>query len=55
MKSLEFRWALACLLPTLLSILHEVSRVPTVGLKQDDLGGVFLGAPSALCGSSVIM
>jgi hypothetical protein len=55
MKSLEFRWALACLLPTLLSILHEVSRVPTVGLKQDDLGGVFLGTPSALCGSSVIM
>ena len=55
MKSLEFRWALACLLPTLLSILHEVSRVPTVGLKQDDLGSVFLGAPSALCGSSVIM
>jgi hypothetical protein len=28
-----------------------ISRVPTVGLKQDAVGGVFLGAPSALCGS----
>ena len=35
------RWALACLLPTLLIILHEVSRVQHVGLKRNDLGGVF--------------
>jgi hypothetical protein len=36
---------------TCLSILPEVSRVHTVGLKRDDVGGVFLDAPSALCGS----
>jgi hypothetical protein len=49
-KSLEFRWALAYLLPTLLVILHEVSRARHVGLKQDDLGGAFLRVPSTLCG-----
>jgi len=38
--ALEFRWALACLLPTLLRIHREVSRVRHVGLKQNDLGGV---------------
>ena len=37
MKSSEFRWARAYLLPTLLSILHEVSRVHTVRLKRDDI------------------
>jgi hypothetical protein len=37
MKSLEFRWALAYLLSTLLNILHEVSRVHTVRLKRDDI------------------
>ena len=31
----------------------EVSRVRTVGLNQDRLGGVFLPAPSALCGFPV--
>src|SRR6266436_4461209 len=36
---------------TCLGILPEVSRVHTVGLKRDDVGGVFLDAPSALCGS----
>jgi len=36
---------------TCLGILPEVSRVHTVGLKRDDLGGVLLDAPSALCGS----
>jgi hypothetical protein len=36
---------------TLLTILPGISRVPMVGLKCDDGGGVFLGAPSALCGS----
>lgn len=40
-EALEFRWALACLLSTLLVILHEVSRVHTVRLNRDDLGGVF--------------
>jgi hypothetical protein len=38
---LEFRWALAYLLPTLLVILHGVSRVHNVRLRRDDLGGVF--------------
>src|SRR5262245_41455175 len=43
-------------LPTsiLLCILHRVSRVQQVGLNRDALGGVFLVAPSALCGSSVL-
>jgi hypothetical protein len=50
MKSLEFRWALAYLLPTLLGILHEVSRVRHVGLEWGDLGGAFLIVPSTLCG-----
>ena len=36
---------------TILPILPGISRVPIVGLNQDDVGGVFLGAPSALCGS----
>ena len=36
---------------TCLGILPEVSRVHTVGLKRDDVGGVLLDAPSALCGS----
>jgi len=51
MKSSEFRWALAYLLPTLLVILHGVSRVRNLGLKRDSLGGMFLLAPTALCGS----
>jgi hypothetical protein len=49
--ALEFRWALACLLPTLLRIRHEVSRVPYGGLKQDEVGGALSTVPSALCGS----
>ncbi len=48
--ALGFRWALAYLLPTPLSIHHEGSRVRSVRLKRDDVGGVFLGAPSTLCG-----
>src|SRR6266581_254827 len=36
---------------TCLGILPEVSRVHTVRLKRDDVGGVLLDAPSALCGS----
>ena len=51
----RFRWALACLLPTLLSIHHEVSRVQCVGLRRNDLGGVFLVAPSTLCGFPTVM
>ncbi len=39
--ALEFRWGLPYLLPTLLRILHEVSRVQHVGLKRDDVGGAF--------------
>ena len=35
LKASEFRWALAYLLPTLLNILQEVSRVQHVGLKLD--------------------
>ena len=49
--ALELRWALACLLPTLLRIRHEVSRVPYGGRKQDDVGGALSTVPSALCGS----
>src|SRR5436853_7582994 len=49
--ALEFRWGLPYLLSTLLSILQEVSRVQHIGLKRGDLGGVFLSAPSTLCGS----
>ena len=40
-------------LPTRLDIPHEVSRVPHRRLKRNDEGGVFLLAPSALCGFSV--
>jgi hypothetical protein len=36
---------------TILPILPGISRVPTVGLQQDAVGGVFPYAPSALCGS----
>ena len=50
----EFRWALACLLSTLLHIPSRLSRVPQEGLKQNALGGVFLVAPSALCGSPML-
>jgi len=38
---------------TPLDIRQEASRVQHVGLKWNDLGGVFLRVPSALCGSSV--
>jgi hypothetical protein len=44
---------LPSLLPTLLFIPGRLSRVHPGGLKQDDLGGVLLAAPSALCGSPV--
>ena len=41
MKALEFRWALAYLLPTLLDIHYGISRVHYGGLQQDAVGGVF--------------
>jgi hypothetical protein len=54
LKTSGFRWALASLRSTTLSILQQVSRVRLVGLKRNDVGGVLLDAPSALCGSSMI-
>ena len=54
LKAAGFRWALASLRSTTLSILQQVSRVRLVGLKRNDVGGVWLDAPSALCGSSMI-
>jgi hypothetical protein len=48
--ALEFRWGLPYLLPTLLNIHHEVSRVRSVGLLRIGLGGVFLSVLPALCG-----
>ena len=50
----EFRWALACLLSTLLHIPSRLSRVQQEGLQQDTVGGVLLIAPSALCGSPML-
>jgi hypothetical protein len=49
-----FGAGLPCLLPTLLIIPFRLSRVQSGGLKQDDVGGVLLAAPSALCGSPVL-
>jgi hypothetical protein len=53
LKASGCRWALAYLLSTTLRILQQVSRVRLVGLKRNDVGGVLLVAPSALCGSSM--
>jgi hypothetical protein len=36
---------------TVVGILPGLSRVRLVGLRQDAVGGVFLDAPSTLCGS----
>ena len=53
--ALEFRWALAYLIPTLLDIHYGISRVHYGGLKQDAVGGVFwvplplFAAPQSLC------
>jgi hypothetical protein len=47
-EALEFRWALAYLLPTFLIILHGVSRVRRVGLKPNDVGGVLPEMPQPL-------
>ena len=53
MRALAFRWGLPYLLPTRLHIPHEVSRVPHRRLKRNEVGGVCLLSPSALCGFSV--
>jgi len=50
-----FGAGLPCLLPTLLPIPLMLSRVHHGGLQQDAVGGVLLGVPSALCGSSVVL
>ena len=47
-RALEFRWGLPYLLPTLLSILQEASRVQRVRREQSDLGGVFAAVPLPL-------
>ena len=53
--ALEFRWALAYLLPTLLHIHYGLSRVHYGGLQQDAVGGVFwvprplFAAPQSFC------
>ena len=49
-----FGAGLPCLLPTLLNIPCRLSRVQRVGLKRNAVGGVFLVAPSTLCGSPVL-
>jgi hypothetical protein len=45
---------LPSLLPTLLAIPGRLSRVRHGGLKRNAVGGVFLTAPSALCGFLVV-
>ena len=55
LRSLTFRRAFApLLLPISLGIPEEASRVQQIGLQRDVVGGVFLYAPSALCGSPVL-
>jgi hypothetical protein len=46
----SLRWGLPYLLSTLLAIPGRLSRVRHRGLKRNAGGGVFLTAPSALCG-----
>ena len=50
-----FGTGLPCLLPTLLRIPGRLSRVHSGERKRDAVGGVLLGVPSALCGSSVVL
>ena len=52
-RALGVRWALAYLLSTPLTIPKKVSRVHNGGRIPDDVGGVLLTAPSALCSSPV--
>jgi hypothetical protein len=50
-----FRVSYGSRLPTstLFNIPHKVSRVHSVGLRHNAVGGVFLRVPSTLCGSPV--
>ena len=50
----SLRWGLPSLLSTLLAIPGRLSRVRHGGLKRNAVGGVFLTAPSALCGFLVV-
>jgi hypothetical protein len=50
----SLRWGLPYLLSTLLAIPGRLSRVRHGGLKRNAVGGVFLTAPSALCGFLVV-
>jgi hypothetical protein len=50
----SLRWGLPYLLSTLLDIPGRLSRVRYGGLKRNAVGGVFLTAPSALCGFLVV-
>jgi hypothetical protein len=50
----SLRWGLPYLLSTLLAIPGRLSRVRHEGLKRNAVGGVFLTAPSALCGFLVV-
>ena len=52
-RALAVRWGLPGRLPTRLHIPHDVSRVRCGRRKRHEVGGVFLAAPSALCGSPV--
>jgi len=48
-KALTFRWGLPCLLPTRLTIPHEVPRVPHGRRKENAVGGVFRSLPPPRC------
>ena len=50
-----FGTGLPCLLPTLLHIPFRLSRVHSVGLKRNGVGGVLLNAPSPLWGSPIFL
>jgi len=51
----RFGAGLPCLLSTVLCIPCRLSRVHSVGLKQNAVGGVLLNAPSPLWGSPVFL
>jgi hypothetical protein len=51
----RFSAGLPCLLSTVLCIPCRLSRVHSVGLKQNAVGGVLLNAPSPLWGSPVFL
>ena len=51
----RFGAGLPCLLSTVLRIPFRLSRVHSVGLRQNAVGGVLLNAPSPLWGSPVFL